>query len=66
MPDAATRLATPLGERTIHRLDALGDLSAMPYSIKVLAESVLRNQDGRVFTDDDVAALAAYDATAVG
>ncbi|MEX1287847.1 MAG: aconitate hydratase AcnA [Acidimicrobiia bacterium] len=66
MPDAATRLATPLGERTIHRLDTLGDLSSMPYSIKVLAESVLRNHDGRVFTDEDVAALAAYDATSVG
>jgi len=59
---------TPLGERTIYRLDALkdmGDIDALPYSIKVLLESVLRNHDGRIVTDDDVQALAQYDASKV-
>ena len=60
---------TPLGERTIHRLDALrdmGDVDALPYSIKVLLESVLRNHDGRVVRDEDVRAVAQYDAGKVG
>ncbi|MCB2222533.1 MAG: aconitate hydratase AcnA [Actinobacteria bacterium] len=67
--EARTQIDTPLGRRTVHRLDALGDmgdLDKMPYSIKVLLEAVLRNHDGRVVTDDDVAALAGYDASKVG
>jgi aconitate hydratase len=63
---AATRIATPLGERTIHRLDALGDIDRLPYSIKVLLEAALRHLDGHLVTEDDVRALAAYDAKAVG
>ena len=62
-------ISTALGERLVFRLDALrdiGDVDALPYSIKVLLESVLRNHDGRVFTDEDVRAVAQYDATKVG
>jgi aconitate hydratase len=62
-------MSTNLGERVVYRLDALrdiGDVDALPYSIKVLLESVLRNHDGRVFTDEDVRAVAQYDATKVG
>ena len=65
---ARTSIETPLGTRTIHRLDALrefGDIDRMPYSIKVLLEAVLRNHDGVVVRDEDVAALAAYDASQV-
>ena len=40
----------------------LGDISALPYSIRVLLESVLRNCDGRVVTEEDVKNLAAYNA----
>lgn len=60
---------TPLGERVVYRLDALehmGDINSLPYSIKVLLESVLRNHDGRVVRDDDVTAVAQYDASKVG
>ncbi|GMQ85803.1 MAG: aconitate hydratase AcnA [Acidimicrobiia bacterium] len=67
--DARTTLDTPLGERIIYRLDALrdmGDIDALPYSIKVLLESALRNHDGRVITVDDVRAVAQYDAAKVG
>lgn len=56
---------TPLGERVVYRIDALkhiGDIDALPYSIKVLLESVLRNHDGHIVRDDDVAAVAQYDA----
>jgi len=61
---AAATLDTPLGKRTYHRLDALRNLGAvgrLPYSIRVLLESVLRNLDGRVYTEDHVRAIAAYD-----
>ncbi|MFO7700189.1 MAG: aconitate hydratase AcnA [Acidimicrobiia bacterium] len=60
---------TPLGPREVFRIDALrdmGDVDALPYSIKVLLESVLRNHDGRVVRDEDVRAVAQYDASKVG
>jgi aconitate hydratase len=59
---------TPLGERVIYRIDALadmGDINSLPYSIKVLLESVLRNHDGRVIRDRDVTAVTQYDASKV-
>jgi len=55
---------TPLGKRTIYRLDALeaiGSVDKLPYSIKVLLESCLRNFDGRVVTEEHLKALANYD-----
>jgi aconitate hydratase len=61
---AVATLDTPLGKRTYHRLDALRHLGAvgkLPYSIRVLLESVLRNLDGRVYTEDHVRSIAAYD-----
>ncbi|MCH8129832.1 MAG: aconitate hydratase AcnA [Acidobacteria bacterium] len=67
--NARTTIDTPLGERIIYRLDALrdmGDIDALPYSIKVLLESVLRNHDGRVITDADVRAVTQYDPAKVG
>ncbi len=38
-------LSTALGQRTIHRLDALsslGDIDRLPYTIKILLEACLR------------------------
>ena len=58
-------ITTPLGDRVVYRIDALdamGDIDSLPYSIKVLLESVLRNHDGSVITDADVKAVATYDA----
>ena len=66
---ARSVIDTPLGDRVIYRLDALrdiGDIDSLPYSIKVLLESVLRNHDGRVVRDEDVRGLAQYDASKVG
>ncbi len=65
---AKSTIDTALGERTVYRLDALkdlGDIDALPYTIKVLLEAVLRTHDGTVVTDDDVTALAQYDASKV-
>ena len=62
-------LDTPMGPKTIHRLDALkdlGDISRLPYSIKVLLESCLRNCDGSIVIEDHVRALATYDPKNVG
>ena len=65
---ARSDLTTPLGDRIIYRIDALSgiaDVDSLPYTIKVLLEAVLRQHDGRIVTDDDVKALASYDATNV-
>ena len=59
-------IQTPLGQRTIYRLDSLGSLESMPYSIRVLLESCLRHCGNGIVTEDDVNALASYDATNVG
>jgi aconitate hydratase len=54
---------TGSGTAWLYRLDALKgyDLDRLPYSIKVLLESVLRNCDGRLVTENDVTVLASYD-----
>ncbi len=65
---ARDKLVTPLGERTIYRLDALsglGEQDTLPYTIKVLLEACLRHHDGRIVTDDHIEALARYDARRV-
>ncbi|MBF0391113.1 MAG: aconitate hydratase AcnA [Alphaproteobacteria bacterium] len=38
----------------------LGDLSRLPFSLKVLLENLLRHEDGRTVTVDDVKALAEW------
>ena len=66
--EAATTIRTPLGARTVHRLDAVrdhGDIHSLPYSIKVLLESALRNCDGRAVTEEDVVTLASYNGAKV-
>jgi aconitate hydratase len=56
-----------VGERsyTIFRLDALehagfSGVARMPFSLKILLENLLRFEDGRSVTKEDVAALAAW------
>ena len=44
----------------------LGAISRLPVSIRVVLESVLRNCDGQRVTEEDVKALAAYDASDPG
>ncbi|HSO51090.1 MAG TPA: aconitate hydratase AcnA, partial [Acidimicrobiia bacterium] len=59
-------LDTALGSRDIVRLDAIEGVERLPYSIKVLLESALRNLDGLSVHENDVRRIAAYDATNVG
>ncbi len=54
-----------VGDRTykISRLAALRDIAQidrLPYSIKILLENLLRHEDGRLVTADDVTALAKW------
>ena len=66
---AKAQLDTPLGQRTVYRLDALrglGPVDALPYSIKVLLESCLRNFDDFIVTPAHIEALVRYDAKMVG
>ena len=45
----------------IFRLDRVDGASRLPYSLKVLLENLLRNEDGHLVTAEQVRALAAWD-----
>jgi aconitate hydratase len=60
-------LDTDRGGAVIYRLEnleksGLSGISRLPFSIKVLLESLLRNCDGALITEQDVAALAGWNA----
>ena len=48
------------------RLDAVKarDISRLPYSLKILLENLLRFEDGKTVTSDDIEALASWDSKA--
>ncbi len=63
--DAKTTLE--VGDRSyeIFSLQAVDtDLANLPYSIRILLENLLRNEDGENITADDIRAVAAYDPSA--
>jgi aconitate hydratase len=45
----------------IYRLDAVPNTEKLPYSLKVLAENLLRNEDGSNITKDHIEAIANWD-----
>jgi aconitate hydratase len=62
---ARRSIETAAGPATIYSLEALekaglGRISRLPFSIKILLEAVLRNVDGKIIAEKDVAALAAW------
>lgn len=64
---ARAALETRSGRATIYRLDnlekaGLGAVSRLPFSIKVLLESLLRNCDGVLVTEEDVKKLVGWNA----
>lgn len=66
-----SKLKTSHGEYDYYSLPKLadsgfGDVSAIPYSIRVLLESCLRNFDDFVVTEKDIRNLAGWSATATG
>jgi aconitate hydratase len=67
---AVAKLSSKAGNVTIYRLNrlaeaGLGDIASLPFSIKVLLESCLRNLDNFQVTEKDVRGLAAWDAKSV-
>src|SRR6185503_16812860 len=66
----SARAPLTAGGPSYYRLAALEDagfsIRRLPYSIRVLLESCLRNVDDFVYTEDHVRALAGYDASNVG
>ncbi|HEY3771617.1 MAG TPA: aconitate hydratase [Solirubrobacteraceae bacterium] len=69
-PDSfGARADLTVGDRTfeIYRLDALQskfDIARLPFSLKILLENLLRNEDGESIRAKDVEALASWDANA--
>ena len=63
---ARSTLAVGDNEFEIFRLDAVteGHVKRLPYSLKILLENLLRHEDGRDVTRDDILALANWDAKA--
>ncbi|MHB1786328.1 MAG: aconitate hydratase [Acidimicrobiales bacterium] len=49
--------------RSLDRSADLGDVSRLPYSLKILLENLLRHEDGTTVTPDQIARLAAWDGT---
>ena len=64
---ARSTLAVGANEFEIFRLAAVeeGHVDRLPYSLKILLENLLRHEDGRDVTRDDILALANWDAKAV-
>lgn len=63
---ARSTLAVGDNDYEIFRLDAVksGHVSRLPYSLKILLENLLRHEDGRDVTRDDIEALAKWDPNA--
>src|ERR1022692_1096998 len=61
-----SRATLRVGEASyeIHRLDAVPAAADLPFSLKVLLENLLRNEDGVNVTSDHVTALAQWDPAA--
>ena len=63
------RAGLEVGDRSfeVFRLDALGsvgDVAGLPFSLKVLLENLLRNEDGSAVTAEDIEAFARWDPAA--
>src|SRR5512135_404554 len=72
MPNSFNTLSTIRVDQStfrIYRLDALAgaglDVARLPYSLKILLENLLRNEDGHAVTADDIKALAHWDPKAI-
>jgi aconitate hydratase len=66
-PDTfGARATLTAGDRdvTIYRLDKVEGSERLPYSLKVLLENLLRNEDGHHVTAEQVRALASWDPNA--
>jgi aconitate hydratase len=63
--DARAELSVGDASYEIYRLDALQskfDVARLPFSLKILLENLLRNEDGETIAAKDIEALATWDA----
>lgn len=51
-------------EYEIYRLDAVAGIEKLPFSLKILAENLLRTEDGKNVTAEQIKALSAWDPNA--
>ncbi len=49
---------------TYYRLDKAGDVTHLPYVMKILLENMLRHEDGDIVTTDDIRAIVNWDSSA--
>ena len=59
--EPTTRLKVGDKSYEIYRLDAVPGTEKLPYSLKVLAENLLRTEDGANITKDHIEAIANWD-----
>jgi aconitate hydratase len=64
--DARDTLTVGDRQYQIYRLDRVPGSERLPYSLKILLENLLRNEDGAAVTADQVRALAGWNPTHVG
>src|SRR6201985_383468 len=65
--DAKATLSVGDATYDIYRVDALQskfDIARLPFSLKILLENLLRNEDGESIRAEDIEALATWDANA--
>ena len=62
--DAHDRLRVGDAAYEVFRLDRVDGSGRLPYSLKVLLENLLRNEDGKLVSAEQVSALGAWDPTA--
>ncbi|MDQ0276216.1 aconitate hydratase [Arthrobacter silviterrae] len=62
--DARSELTVDGQAYEIFRLDAVEGSARLPYSLKVLLENLLRNEDGRLVTAEQVRAVGSWDPAA--
>jgi aconitate hydratase len=58
--DARSTLTVNGKDHEIYRLDAVAGSERLPYSLKILLENLLRHEDGRTVTAEDISAMAAW------
>lgn len=66
---AKTSISTKAGTHNYYKLSALesfGSLSRLPFSIRILLESALRNFDGFAFTEDHLKEIVTWSPTQIG
>ncbi len=50
---------------SLESLKNIGDISTLPFSLKILLENLLRHEDGENITRDDIQAMVNWDPTAI-